>query len=246
MPTISWLPRRTNDLIEAGVTALDRALGAALESAILVGDAMNPARGDRARAPEIVAIVSASVARDVAKLAEAVGPVMKSGLRVRVITDEEARRATDVFALEMSEWKDRHLLLAGADLVGPLTVSPRDLRASIELELRALARRIRNRVLTGIATERDDATAALVAGYDSFLVAAHHALPLFGETAPSDEPGLARAVSKRVGGDPARFLEALAALRAGRTVPSEARAYMALMDLVEPLTAAVDALEVAE
>ncbi len=55
MERIAWLPEKTQALIEETSTALDKALGKSLEATLLVGHAMNPARPDRARGPEILA-----------------------------------------------------------------------------------------------------------------------------------------------------------------------------------------------
>lgn len=171
MERVPWLDEKTNVLLARAVESLEKSLGKGLEAAVLIGAAMNPTRGDRARAPEILVVATEASIRDLTALATGLGPVMRDGVRLRVITPRDLARSLDVFALEIAEWKARHHVLAGTDPFEKLELAPKDLRHGIEMELRGLTRRIRNRVLTGLATKRDDPREALVAGYDRLPVA---------------------------------------------------------------------------
>lgn len=242
MEDIPWLPKPTNELIARTVSALEAALGSNLCSAVLVGNAMNPARADRARGPEILAIVVPPLA--LTKLAERLHDPMTEGARVRVLTEDELVRSADVFALELAEWKARHRLLAGRDVLKDLTPTRAHLRHGIETELRGLTRRMRNRVLTGLATDsrRDDPFDGVVAGYDRLLVSAYHTLALLGDEPPQNEHGIVRAIATETGAEAAPFLEKLDALRHGGRFQPVA-ALEVLLTFAEPLIELVDSME---
>ncbi len=243
MEDIPWLPRPTNELLGRAVAALQAALGAQLVSALLVGNAMNPARADRARAPEILAIVVPPLA--LAKLAERLHDPMSEGARVRVLTEDDLVKSADVFALELAEWKARHRVLAGRDLLASLTPTRAHLRHGIETELRGLTRRMRNRVLTALATDsrRDDPFDGVVAGYDRLLVSAYHTLALLGEAPPASEHAIVHAIATETGAEAAPFLEKLDALRQGGRFQPIA-ALEVLLTFAEPLIELVDSMEI--
>jgi hypothetical protein len=246
MEAIEWLPSRTNQLIEQAVRSLQQALGDGLDAALLVGTAMNPSRADRARAPEVLAMIGSGVQLDVHALARALHGPMTAGARVRIVTRRELERSCDVFALEIADWKARHRVLLGEDPLSELAVKPAHLRHALETELRGLSRRIRNRLLTGLATDaqRDDPKNAVIAGFDGFVVAAYHALALLGEEPPSDEPAIVRAFVKHLGLGATRFLGHLEILRKGEQKLDLVEAFGALSELIEPAIELVDAHEV--
>ena len=239
-----WLPARSWQLVERSVAALREALGERLAAAVLVGTAANPAHQHRARAPEILAVVGDG-ALDAAALARGLRGPMGDGARVRLVSRRELARSCDVFALEVAEWKARSLLLFGDDPFAALEVRPADLRHGLETELRGLGRRIKNRVLTGLATgeKRDDPRQAVIDGVDRLVVVAHHALLLLGADPPHDEPALVRALAERAKADAEPLLAELARVRAGERI-DPAQALEALLAVVEPATTLVDELTV--
>jgi hypothetical protein len=241
-----WLPAKALSSIDAARAALERCLGDTLESVFIVGAALNPARGDRGQAPELIAIVRADYLSKMATLAEALSGPMKSGVRVRLVTSEELERAADVFALEMAEWKARHRLLHGSDVLAKVTVNPEHLRHSLELELRGLSRRIRNRVLAGIAAgpTRDDPARAVRDGVDRLLVAAHHLLVLADGSAPAEEPALVAALASKLAVDGERFAAVRAAVREGKRPPAPLDALAAVMELSDAASRWIDRWEV--
>lgn len=240
----AWLPQRTLRLIDRTVQILVASLKQDLAAAILVGAAMNPARHDRARAPEIVAFTSDTVLEDLAALARPLSEVMSAGVRVRLLTRGELRGSCDVFALEIAEWQARHQRLHGEDLLAGLVVTPRHLRHALETELRGLSRRIRNRVLAGLATEtRDDPRQAVLDGIDCLVVASHHGLSLLGQAPPAEEAELLRAFAARAGADAEPLLRHLAAVRQGATSFAPAAVLAALLQVVHPATELIDKLE---
>lgn len=244
MEQLSWLPAPTRKLIDQTVAALSGALGNDLESAALVGNAMSPARADRARFPEIIALAPAPrLLADLAPIARALHDVMVAGARVRLLSRLELNRSCDVFTLEIAEWKARHHLLHGTDIFEKLTWTPADMRHSLETELRGISRRIRNRVLAGVATDgaRDDPQQAVRDGIDRLLVAAYHGLGLLGEEPPAEEPALLKAFAARVGGDAEPLQKHLTAARTGHALSDPIAALSELLAIVEPAIVAIDA-----
>lgn len=242
MTDVTWLPRRTNDVLERTVAALGLALGERLLAAVLVGNAVNPARFDRGREPEVLAVVASAADIDlVAVSSELAGP-MRAGARVRLVSRRELERSCDVFALEIADWKARHILLAGEDPFTGLAVTPEHLRHGIEVELRGLARRTRNRLLAGLATHdrRDDVHAAILAGYDRFLVASYHALSLLGEVPPVEEPAIVKRIAERLKAPADPFLSHLALLRHGESREDPIAGHHALLGLLSPLIDLID------
>jgi hypothetical protein len=243
MASIPWLPSSTVELVDRTTAALQRGLGGALSSAFLVGNAMNPARADRARAPEIVAVAIPPVS--LGKLSEELRAPMTAGARVRLLLEDELSSSADVFALEVAEWKARHLVLVGDDPLASITPTRADLRRGIETELRGLTRRARNRVLTGISTDRgrDDPFDGVVGGYDRLLVSAYHTLRLLDVQSSATERAIVLAIAEQCGASSDAFLRELDVIRrGGRFEPL--RALEVLLGFAEPLTELVDGLEV--
>ena len=231
--------------MERTVASLQSVFGAKLEGALLVGAAMSPAHQHRGRAPEIVAVVTDG-GQDLGAVARGLHGPMSEGARLRLLTRRELERSCDVFALEIAEWKARHHLLHGEDVLAGLTVHRADLRRGLETELRGLGRRIKNRVLTGLATDgkRDDPHQAIVDGIDRLVVAAHHSLVLLGASPPPEEPATLRALAAKAGADAEPLLGHLARLRGGETRFDALEVLVALLALVEPAIELVDGLAV--
>ncbi len=243
MESVPWLDAKTNALLGRAVDVLEKTFAKGLESVLLIGTAMNPTRGDRARAPELLVVASQAAVEDLAGLSSALGPIMRDGVRLRVLTPRDLARSRDVFALEITEWKARHRVLAGSDPFEQVKLAPQDLRFGIEMELRGLTRRIRNRVLTGLATKRDDPREALLAGYDRLLIASFHLLELAGRERPKDEPEILRAVGELAKADVKPLLGHLTALRSGAGKVDFLAAAAALLAFGEALTEHVDAMD---
>jgi hypothetical protein len=241
-----WLPAKSLAAIEAAKTALERGLGDALSSVVIVGAALNPTRGDRAQAPELLAIVKGAYLARLGALAEALSAPMRAGVRVRLLTTEELSRAADVFALEFSEWKARHRVLLGSDPFAETQVTREHLRHSIELELRGLSRRIRNRVLAGLAAgpSRDDPSQAIRDGVDRLLVAAHHLMVLTGDGALADDAALLAALEKRCAVETKAFAAALGSIRAAKSPIAPLDALSTLLSVTDALAQWVDRYEV--
>lgn len=244
MDTVPWLPAGTTALLSDAVQAIERALGMELVGAALIGSAMNPSRADRARLPEILVVVSHADRIRLKELASTFAAVMQRGARIRIVSEGEITRSLDVFALEIADWKARHRVLAGKDFLASLEIRPSDLRFSIEMELRGIVRRMRNRILAGLAAHRDDPTDAIVAGYDRIIVAAHHALVLAGEEPPADEASMLEAIGRLAGADVSAFAAILKVIRRAETRLDALEAFESMHAFTQRFADWIDSLEV--
>lgn len=182
MPLPEWLPARTQKLIETAAARLEDGLGNHLDSVVLVGAAMHKEREDRARAPELIAIVDDIDTEAIDRLSRTLAPSFKDNLRIRILTKDEVHDSCDVFTLEAADWRLHHYAVRGEDPFAELEWTNDDMRRSLETNLRALNRRLRNRVLTGLAREarRAEVERAVIDAVDALAVAADHALRLAG------------------------------------------------------------------
>ena len=122
-----------------------------------------------------------------------------------LITRAEWARATDVFPIEITDMRAAHKVLRGADPLIGLEVSPADLRAALERELRGKLVRLRQ----GYAARSGDQSAlgALAArSASTVLVLLRGLLTLEARPVPSDPLQLATAASAMMGIEGEGFL----------------------------------------
>src|SRR5690606_26157028 len=142
--TLPWVSDSTVERIEAVVQAIERGVGEKLDSVLLVGPLCQPVRRDSAD-PELLVIVSELPVALLGNLgAQLVGAPR---LPLRVLTRRELLRASDVFALELAEYRARHHLLVGSPPFGDLHFTAHELRLAIERALRELSRSLREQAL---------------------------------------------------------------------------------------------------
>jgi len=240
-----WLPAKTRGWIDDAVAACQQVLGDGFVAAALVGAAATPSRQDRARGPQVLLVAKALPMGIVKRLGEAARPAMRKGVRVRTVTASELERSCDVFALEIAEWRDRHVRLAGDDPFARCDVTDADLRRGLEAGFRGLKRRLRNRVLADLGSggRTDHADAAVREAFERLLSLAHHALALDGADPPPEEPALIEAFAKAVGADPKPVLGLRRRVRAAEPIRAPLDDAEALLGLLEPGTDYVDAME---
>lgn len=96
-----------------------------------------------------------------------------------VLSEHEVETATDCFAIEFHDIKQRHRILHGKDVVSPLIVDNSFYRAQVEHELRAKLLRLRTKA-AGILSDRDLLARLLADSISTFCVLFRHALLLHG------------------------------------------------------------------
>lgn len=241
---MSWLPKRTQDRILVAASDVERALGDALICLALVGAAVHPDRTDRAQTPELL-VIATSIDNDALhRLAKEAKDSMRSGIRLRVMSEEELKGSTDVFALELAEYRARHVLISGEDLLADLELDEGDLRHSLEQGLRSLARQMRNRVLAAAVhgpASRVDPNHATRQGLNRFTVLARHSMRLLGHEPPASDVKLIRFVSDLMRVDGAKLLQDMVSLRSGQQLSDPLLAVAHLLVVLNPLIGAVDA-----
>lgn len=123
-----------------------------------------------------------------------------------LITRAEWARASDVFPIEITDMRAAHTVLRGANPLDGLDVSPPDLRAALERELRGKLLRLRQ----GYAARSADQAAALgdlaARSASTMLVLLRGVLVLVARPVPSDPLQLASAASAIMGIEGEGFL----------------------------------------
>lgn len=141
-----------------------------------------------------------------------------------LLTEEEVRTSTDCFAIEFSDMKRQHQLLAGKDVISTLVVDGKFYRAQVEHDLRAKLLRLRQKA-TGMLSDADLLRRLLLDSLSTFCVLFRHALILHGADGPAAKRDVIARASERFGFDPQPF-EKLLAIREGTVKARE----------VEPVT----------
>ncbi|HEU0053001.1 MAG TPA: nucleotidyltransferase domain-containing protein [Longimicrobium sp.] len=137
-----------------------------------------------------------------------------------MLSDEEWRRSADVFPIEMSDMRDAHLVLHGADPFTGFEIDPADLRLQCEHELKGKQIQLRERYLLS-AGEPEELRPLLAKSFSTFLVLFRTVLRLEGGEAPRDPAEVVRRIAARVGVDPAALL-AVHAARGGAAIDTSA------------------------
>jgi hypothetical protein len=246
MKTLSWLPQETITRIESAVEALKDTLGNRAQAIVLIGAALNAARHDRSQAPELLVITESLDLDDLRAVAKHLHDAMTLGVRIKLLTQGELESSADVFALEMADYRDRHVLLHGKDPFSKLDISQADLRRSVEQSLRGLNRRMRNRVLAAMGTDgqRGDAQVAVAEAINRLVVIAHHALALTGEEPPRTETELLEALCEHADVGSEAILARLERLRSGKGLGDAIEALGNVMDVSLAAGRWVDQLQV--
>ncbi len=244
MANAPWLPKRTRTLIDRGVEALQTVYGDRLQAALIVGAAASPARHDRARFPQVLGIVETTTVADARRLADTAGPTMRDGLRIRILTGRELAASSDVFTLEVAEWRDRHVLLAGEDPFDAVSIDSADLRRSLEQSARGISRQLRNRLIAAEATggRRDDAQQALAAALERTIELAHHTLLWLGKESPLEEGPLLEAFGAWAAVDAGATVALVSELRGKGRIRDPWQAFEAIVPFLEGAKRAVDGM----
>jgi hypothetical protein len=150
-------------------------------------------------------------------LAAAVRPWLKDGHPAPLVfSQSEWTDSADAFAIEFSDLKAHHRVLAGRDPWAGVTISDEDVRRQLEHELRGKVVRLRQAF---VATSGHPAArgAAVLSSVSGFLTMLRALLRLSGGEAPADRAALIAAAAVRVGFDPGPVTALALAARERRT-----------------------------
>jgi predicted nucleotidyltransferase len=218
--------------------------GAALASAVLYGSAargeFRPGQSDLNVLVLLRQVTPAALLRG-SELARAW--VAEGNAVPLVLSAEEWRRSADVWAIELADIRDAHLVLAGADPFEGITIALEDLRLQCERELKGKQIQLRERYLL-IAGQPEELGGLLVRSFSTFLVLFRTVLRLGGEGGERDAEAVVRRVADRVGFDPAPLLEIHRARAGGAGLRPEADAPVVVgyLDAVSRVVEHVDRL----
>ena len=177
----------------------------------LVGPAVDIAKMDVATStPVIVALTTEADTKDLRVLAKSLADPIKRDVHVHVLTVDEFDKSRDVFALKVADWRDRHILLHGEDLLCRATVQRADLRNALEHEWRGFRMALRDRLLQALTVglAGPNAQKALRTSFDGLILLAHHTLVLMGSHVPTDEAEVLKELGESVEADTSALVAA--------------------------------------
>lgn len=241
MPTPEWMPDRMRAPIDAAVSAVEAGLGERLIAVCLIGAAARPDRDLRAH-PELLIVAEELTVETLRVLAKGLVAPLGAGLQIRTVTRAELRGSVDVHALEIAQWRNEHLLLAGQDPFAELDIAAEHLRHEIERALRTLGHRLRNRLLWCLATEQLRLDALLREGVERLTEVAQHTLRLLGIALPSDEGAMLESFLGWAGSESEAVLALRARLLAEQSAADPIAELTALTAATEAATARVDSI----
>jgi len=123
-----------------------------------------------------------------------------------IIEEEQWRRATDVFAIELADMRDAHIPILGEDVVANEELHLPELRIQAERELRGKLLQLQTGMLMG-AEERDGLGKLLQKALPSFVTYLRAALRLAGREPARSSETVIREGMALVGGSADPFLE---------------------------------------
>lgn len=138
-----------------------------------------------------------------------------------LLSADEWRRSADVWAIEVTDIRDAHLVLLGADPFAGMDVRPDDLRLQCERELKGKHIQLRERYLL-FAGQPEELGELLVRSFSTFLVLFRTVLRLSGAEGVRDAETVVRGVARTAGFDPEPMLHIHRARAAGETLRPEA------------------------
>lgn len=96
-----------------------------------------------------------------------------------MLTEDEVRTSTDVFAIEFSDMLERRRVLWGGDAIAGLVVDRSFYRAQVEHDLRAKQLRLRQKA-AAVLTDKEALLRLMLDSVSNFCVLARHAMLLAG------------------------------------------------------------------
>lgn len=127
-----------------------------------------------------------------------------------VLTAEEWRGSADVFPIELSDIRESHRVLRGADPFDGIEIDPADLRLHCESELKGKQIQLREAYLL-TADDPEGLGALLIVSLSTFLALFRGLLRLTDGAPPLESAAVLRRVAEHAGFDPAPMLQVLAA-----------------------------------
>jgi hypothetical protein len=195
------------DRARAFARDLEGAYGDALVSAVLYGSAARGEYREGVSDLNVLVLLSDTRSETLRRGSALARGWVKEGNRPPLLMGEaEWRASTDVFAIEMADIRDAHLVLHGIDPFAEIEIDSADLRRQCESELKGKHIQLRERYLLA-AGEPGELEPLLLRSFSTFLVLFRTVLRLAGGDPVRDPETVIRETAQRVGFDPAPLLE---------------------------------------
>jgi predicted nucleotidyltransferase len=225
------------------VNRLKELAGANLHSVILYGSA---ARGDfheQRSDLNVLCVLGSLAAAELRRVAPAVQWWISEQREPAPLffTEEELRRSSDVFAIEILDIRDAHRVLHGKDPVATINIPMNLHRVELEHELRTTLVKLRQHFLLASGNSRE-LSAVLAKSASSVVTLFRHVLIAFDETPPASRKEImVRAAA--IGGADASALAAAFQLReTGEAGADIVAIYGAYLQAIEKVIVALDRL----
>jgi predicted nucleotidyltransferase len=224
------------------VNRLKELAGANLKSVVLYGSA---ARGDfqeKRSDLNVLCVLGSLEAAELRRVAPAVQWWIGQQREPAPLffTEEELRRSSDVFAIEILDIRDAHRVLFGKDPVAAINIPMNLHRVELEHELRTTLLKLRQHFLaTGNSAEL---SAVLAKSTSSVLTLFRHVLIAFDEAPPKTRQEIVARTAALGGADASAFAAAFQIHDTGESGQDIAAAYGAYLQGIEKVIVALDHL----
>src|SRR5580698_5788770 len=201
-----------NKVVQQLVEKLQSAYGDRLVSVVLYGSAAAGDHQEKFSDYNVLCVLSRITPRELADSEAIFRWWREQGSPAPLLlSEEEVQTSTDCFAIEFSDMKRQHQLLAGKDVITALAVDNKFYRAQVEHDLRAKLLRLRQKI-PGMLSDADLLRRMLLDSLSTFCVLFRHALILHGADGPAAKRDVIARASERFGFN-AQPLEKLLAIR---------------------------------
>jgi hypothetical protein len=158
-----------------------------------------------------------------------------------LLSIEELRAGSDVFAIELLDIQQQHELLFGTDMVGEIEVPLKFHRLQIERELRTAIIRLRQQYVSAVR-KQDKLLQLMVDSSSTFHILFRHTLIAMGETPPRERNQVLNRLGAALQIDVAA-IRTLVDLREGRISKKDVDIPRTFAGYLRALYAAVDAVD---
>jgi hypothetical protein len=199
-----------NKVVQQLVEKLQNAYGDRLVSVVLYGSAASGDHQEKFSDYNVLCVLSRIAPRELGD-SEAIFRWWRElgSPSPLLLTEEEVATSTDCFAIEFSDMKRQHQLLAGKDVISTLTVDEKFYRAQVEHDLRAKLLRLRQKA-SGMLSDDSLLRRLLLDSLSTFCVLFRHALILHGADGPAAKRDVIARSSERFAFDRLPFDKLLA------------------------------------
>jgi hypothetical protein len=228
--------------VEQLVEKLQKAYGDRLVSVVLYGSAAVGDRQEKFSDYNVLCVLSRIGPRELSDGGALFRWWRESGSpSPLLLTEEEVATSTDCFAIEFSDMKRQHQVLAGKDVITPLVVDLKFYRAQVEHDLRAKLLRLRQKI-PGMLSDADLLRRLLLDSLSTFCVLFRHALVLHGAEGPAAKRDVIARASERFGFNPQPF-ETLLAVREEKLKSREMEPVALLAPYLEGISVVIQAVD---